>query len=79
MSRLITSFLDPVLPYQRAPELDENAPGARMLSSVLKLRRKLLTDILLLKEPLELEASKLLPIVPGVLAMLLAGLPPGVP
>ena len=79
MSLLITSFFEPVLPYQRELELDENAPGARMLSSVLKLRRRLLVDMLLLNEPTEVELRRLRPSAPGVLEMLLAGLTPGVP
>lgn len=64
----------PVLPNCLALGLAENAPGARILSSVLKLRLKLLVDMLLLRprpkvlpEP---TLSKLPPNVPGVLAVL---------
>jgi hypothetical protein len=74
----MTSFFDPVLPYHRLDDA-EKAPGARILSSVLKLLRKLFTDTLLLKLPFELGPSRLRPMAPGVLEMLLAGLPPGVP
>ena len=56
----------------------ENAPGVRMLSSALKLRRRLLAETLLFNERLfRLAPSRLRPIVPGVLVVLEAL--PGVP
>jgi len=78
---IVNLFTLPVLPKCLVLGLAENAPGARMLSSVLKLRRRLLVDMLLLRvRPKVLPdpaLSKLPPKVPGVLDVLAALL--GVP
>jgi hypothetical protein len=76
---LMVNFLTLPVLANFAPGLAEKAPGARMLSSVLKLRRRLLVDMLLLRvRPKVLPPPSILPPkVPGVLAVLdaLPGLP----
>ena len=64
-------FMLPVLPYCLELGLAENAPGARMLSSALKLRRRLLVEMLLPRDlPILLPRRLPLKVAPGVLAEL---------
>jgi hypothetical protein len=69
----------PVLPYCLALGLAEKAPGARMLSSALKLRRRLLVEMLLPSDRFMFPPRRLpLKVAPGVLDALEMTLP-GVP
>jgi hypothetical protein len=75
---IVNFFTLPVLPNCRKLGLAEKAPGARILSSVLKLRRRLLVDMLLLRVRPKLPPPNKLPLkAPGVLDVLetLPGVP----